>query len=151
VVYLHAQIGGKDNIMRHTTEIKLVNRRDAILFQEGYIKPKDVRQVIVKDALVDTGASNLSLPKRLIQQLGLTPVGKAKSITANGIVERTVYSEVEFTILERSRTIQVTDLPDNAPVLVGHIVMELLDLCLDIKRGLIYNPAHGNEWIEEQF
>jgi len=137
--------------MRHTTEIKLVNRRDAILFQEGYIKPKDVRQVIVKDALVDTGASNLSLPKRLIQQLGLTPVGKAKSITANGIVERTVYSEVEFTILERSRTIQVTDLPDNAPVLVGHIVMELLDLCLDIKRGLIYNPAHGNEWIEEQF
>jgi len=137
--------------MQHTTEIKLVNREDEILAQRGIIKPENVRQVIVKDALVDTGASNLSLPKRLIQQLGLTPVGKAKSITANGIVERTVYSEVEFTILERSRTIQVTDLPDNAPVLVGHIVMELLDLCLDIKRGLIYNPAHGNEWIEEQF
>ena len=137
--------------MRHTTEIKLVNRRDAILSQEDYIKPKDVRQIIVKDALVDTGASSLSLPKHLIQQLGLTPVGKAKSITATGIVERTVYSEVEFTILERSRTIQVTNLPDNAPVLVGHIVMELLDLCLDVKRGLIYNPAHGNEWVEEQF
>jgi len=137
--------------MRHTTEIKLVNRRDVILAQENYIKPEDIRQAIVKDALVDTGASNLSLPKRLIQQLGLTPVGKAKSITANGIVERTVYSEVEFTILERSRTIQVTDLPDNAPVLVGHIVMALLDLCLDVKRGLIYNPAYGNERIEEQF
>lgn len=137
--------------MRHTTEIKLVNRRDAILAQEDFIKPEDVRQAIVKDALVDSGASRLSLPKRLIQQLGLTPVGKAKSITANGIAERTVYSEVEFTILGRPGSIQVTDLPDDAPVLVGHIVMELLDLCLDVKRGLIYNPAHGNEWIEEQF
>ncbi len=137
--------------MRHTTEIKLVNREDAILAQKGYIKPEDVRQIIVKDALVDTGASRLSLPKRLIQQLGLTPVGKTKSMTANGVANRTVYSEVEFTILERPGSIQVTDLPDNAPVLVGHIVMELLDLCLDVKRGLIYNPAHGNEWIEEQF
>ena len=137
--------------MRHTTEIKLVNREDAILAREGYIKLEDVRQIMVKDALVDTGASRLSLPKRLIQQLGLTPVGKTKSMTANGVANRTVYSEVEFTILERPGSIQVTDLPDNAPVLVGHIVMELLDLCLDVKRGLIYNPAHGNEWIEEQF
>ncbi len=137
--------------MRHTTEIKLVNREDAILAREGYIKLEDVRQIMVKDALVDTGASRLSLPKRLIQQLGLTPVGKAKSMTANGLAERTIYSAVEFTILGRSGLLRVTDLPDNAPVLVGHIVMELLDLCLDVKRGLIYNPAHGNEWIEEQF
>ena len=137
--------------MRHTTEIKLVNREDAILAQRGFTKPEDVRQVIIKDALVDTGASRLSLPKRLIQQLGLTPVGKAKSMTANGIAKRTIYSAVEFTILGRSGLLRVTDLPDNAPVLVGHIVMELLDLCLDVKRGLIYNPAHGNEWIEEQF
>ncbi|MBM3241580.1 aspartyl protease [Candidatus Poribacteria bacterium] len=137
--------------MRHTAEIKLVNRKDVMLAEERYIKPEDVRQVIVEDALVDTGSSRLSLPKPLIQQLGLTPVGKTKSMTANGIVERTVYSEVEFTILGRTGSIQITDLPDSAPVLIGHIVMELLDLCLDINRGLIYNPAHGNEWIEEQF
>jgi len=137
--------------MRHTAEIKLVNRKDVMLAEERYIKPEDVRQVIVEDALVDTGSSRLSLPKPLIQQLGLTPVGKAKSMTANGIVERTVYSEVEFTILGRTEAMKVTDLPDSAPVLIGHIVMELLDLCLDINRGLIYNPAHGNEWIEEQF
>jgi predicted aspartyl protease len=122
-----------------------------MLAEEEFIKPEEVRQVVVKDALVDTGASRLSLPKPLIQQLGLTPVGKARSMTANGIVERTVYSEVEFTILGRTGSIQITDLPDSAPVLIGHIVMELLDLCLDINRGLIYNPAHGNEWIEEQF
>ena len=136
--------------MLYTTEIKLVNREDVILAERGFIKPEDVRQTIVREALVDTGASRLSLPRPLIQQLGLTPVGKAKSMTANGIVDRTVYSEVEFTVLGRTDSMKVTDLSDDAPVLVGHIVMELLDLCLDVKRGLIYNPAHGNEWIEYQ-
>ncbi|MBI1930413.1 retropepsin-like domain-containing protein [Candidatus Poribacteria bacterium] len=137
--------------MRYTTEIKLVNREDMIRAEDGVIRPEGVRQVIVKEALVDTGASRLSLPRSLIQQLGLTPVGKTRSKTANGEVDRTIYSEVEFTILGRADSMKVTDLPDDAPVLVGHLVMEHLDLCLDVKRGLIYNPAHGNEWIEEQY
>lgn len=136
--------------MKYTTEIKLVNLKDAVLAEAGVIKPEEVRQVIEKEALVDTGASRLSLPKSLIQQLGLTPIGKTKSRTANGIVERTIYSAVEFTVLERTDAMPVTDLSDDAPVLVGHLVMEHLDLCIDVKRGLIYNPAHGNEWIEDQ-
>ena len=136
--------------MEHTTEIKLVNLEDAMAARRGFIKPEDVHQVVVKEAIVDTGASRLSLPRSLIQQLGLTPVGKAKSRTTNGVVERTIYSTVEFTVLGRRGALEVTDLPDDVPVLVGHIVMELLDLCLDIKRGLIYNPAHDGEWIENQ-
>lgn len=28
--------------------------------------------------------------------------------------------------------------------------MELLDLCVDVTRGLTYNPAHDGKWIEEQ-
>ena len=122
-----------------------------MLAEDGFMKPEDVRSMVVKDALVDPGASRLSMPKSLIQQLGLTPVGKTKAMTANGIVDRTVYSEVEFTILDRTESIKVTDLPDSAPVLVGHMVMELLDLCLDTKQGVIYNPAHDGEWIEDQF
>ena len=47
-------------------------------------------------------------------------------------------------------TIEVADLPADLPVLVGHMILEYLDLCLDIKKGLIYNPAHGDEWIEDQ-
>jgi predicted aspartyl protease len=137
-------------MMEHTTEIKLVNLEDAMAVRRGFIKPEEVRQIIVKEAIVDTGASRLSLPQSLIQQLGLTPVGKAKSRTTNGVVERTIYSTVEFTVLGRRGALEVTDLPDDVPVLVGHIVMELLDLCLDIKRGLIYNPAHDGEWIESQ-
>ena len=54
----------------------------------GVITPEEVRRVTVEDALVDTGATRLSLPQPLIEQLGLTPFGKAKAYTSNGIVNR---------------------------------------------------------------
>ena len=136
--------------MRHTTEITLVNRADEILAERSIIERGEVRRLVVRDALIDTGATRLSLPRPLIRQLGLARAGNARSFTANGTVERTIYSEVRFTVLGRSGTLEVTDLPDDAPVLVGHMVMELLDLAVDIRRGLTYNPAHDGKWIEEQ-
>ena len=136
--------------MRHTTEIKLANLSDLFLVQVGAMEPEEVRRLTVEDALVDTGATRLCLPTSLIEQLGLRAIDKRTARTAAGIVERTIYSEVEYTLLERSSTIRVTDLPEGSPVLVGHMVLEELDLCVDMKRGLIYNPAHGDDWIEEQ-
>ena len=135
--------------MRHTTEIELANLEDVALANRGFIKPEEVRRVTVKDALVDTGATRLCLPEPIIEQLGLTPFGHAKARTATGIVDRTIYSEVRFTILEREGSLPVTDLPADAPVLIGHMVLEQLDLCVDIRKGLIYNPDHGDDWIEE--
>ena len=136
--------------MRHTTEIKLANLSDLFLVEAGVMEPEDVRRLTVENALVDTGATRLCLPTSLIEDLGLRPVDKRTARTATGIVERTVYSEVEYTLLERSSTIRVTDLPEGSPILIGHMVLEELDLCVDMKRGLIYNPAHGDDWIEEQ-
>ena len=136
--------------MKHTTKIKLANRKDQFLAEAGVIEPEDIRQVTIEDAIVDTGATGLSLPKPLIEQLGLTPVRSRRAQTTNGIVTRTVYSDVRYTVLEREGTIEVADLPSGIPVLVGHMVLEYLDLCLDIKKGLIYNPAHDDEWIEDQ-
>lgn len=136
--------------MKHTTRIEIANREDQFLAKAGIIKPEAIRQISIKDAVVDTGATGLSLPKPLIEQLGLTPVRSRRAQTTNGIVTRTVYSEVRYTVLEREGTIEVADLPADLPVLVGHMILEYLDLCLDIKKGLIYNPVHGDEWIEDQ-
>lgn len=136
--------------MRHTTEIKLANLSDLFLVQVGAMDPEDVRRLTVEDALVDTGATGLCLPTPLIERLGLTPIERRSARTAAGIVERTVYSEVEYTMLERTYSIRVTNLPEGSPVLVGHMLLEQLDLYVDMKRGLIYNPAHGDDWIEEQ-
>lgn len=137
--------------MRHTTRIELTNLADTVLAERGVIKGEDIRSVIVEDALVDTGATRLSLPQPIIDKLGLTPVSTAKARTSAGIVDRTIYSEVRFTLLEREGSLPVTDLPAGTPVLVGHMVLEQLDLCVDIRKGLIYNPDHGNDWIEEAY
>ena len=136
--------------MKHTTRIELVNREDQLLAKAGVIKPEEIRRVTVEDAIVDTGATRLSLPKPLIEQLGLTPIGATRARSTNGVVDRLIYSEVRFTVLERAGTLEITELPANIPVLVGHIVLEMLDLCVDIRKGLIYNPDHDDEWIEDQ-
>ena len=132
--------------MEHTTRIELENLKDLHLAEAGVINSEDVRRLTVEDVLVDTGATGLCLPKSLIEQLGLTPLRNIRVQTANGPAERTFYSEVKYTVLERSYSIQVTDLPEDAPVLVGHMILEALDLCVDIENGLIYNPAHDGEW-----
>ena len=137
--------------MKHTTKIELTNREDQLLAKMGIIKPESIRRVTVEDALVDTGATRLSLPTPLVEQLGLTPVGSTKATTTNGVVDRVIYSEVRFKLLEREGTIEVTNLPANAPVLVGHIVLEMLDLCVDIRKGLTYNPDHDDEWIDDAY
>ena len=132
--------------MEHTTRIELENLKDLHAVELGVLESEDVRKLTIEDALVDTGATGLCLPKSLVQQLGLTPIRQIRVQTANGTVERTIHSEVKYTVLERSHSIQVTDLPEDTPVLVGHMILEALDLCVDIRNGLIHNPAHGGVW-----
>ncbi|MDE0482549.1 MAG: retroviral-like aspartic protease family protein [Candidatus Poribacteria bacterium] len=133
--------------MEQTTRLKLANQDDLVAVRLGVMNPTDVRRLTVENALVDTGATGLCLPAPLINQLGLTPLRKIQAETANGIVTRTIYSEVEYTVLERSDSIRVTDLPDGMPVLLGHMILEALDLCVDMKKGLIHNPAHDGAWM----
>ncbi|RKU09973.1 aspartyl protease [Candidatus Poribacteria bacterium] len=133
--------------MEQTTRLKLANQNDLVAVRLGVMNPADVRRLTVEDALVDTGATGLCLPIPLINQLGLTPLRKTQAETANGIVTRTIYSEVEYTVLERSDIIRITDLPAGMPVLLGHMILEALDLCVDMKKGLIYNPAHDGAWM----
>ena len=106
--------------MEQTTQVKLANQSDLILVRADVMKSEDVRRLTVEEALVDTGATGLCLPTPLIKQLGLTPLRRVQAETANGMVERVTYSEVEYTVLQRSDSIRVTDLPPDMPVLLGH-------------------------------
>lgn len=85
--------------MKHTTQIELANRKDQILAKAGVIKPEDIRRVVINDAVVDTGATGLALPKLIIEKLGLTPVRSRSAQTTNGTVTCTVYSDVEYSVL----------------------------------------------------
>jgi predicted aspartyl protease len=137
---------------RVLTEVKLENLKDLWEVEKGLRKEADVRRVVVLDALVDTGASTLSLPSSLIKQLGLQHVSKRRIRTAIGSAEVSLFDSVKFTIQGRDAKLDVMEVPDDVPVLVGQLPLEMLDFVVDpSSRRLIGNPAHNGEWIMELY
>ena len=98
----------------------------------------------MNDALVDTGATILSMPKSVIQQLGLELIRTRTAVTTAGTVTIKVHGTVRLTMEGRDCPTDVTEVPDECPVLIGQIPLELLDFVVDMQgRRLIGNPAHG--------
>ena len=135
---------------RVLTEVTIENVKDLYAVELGIIMPDQIRKIVVADALVDTGATLLSVPTRLIQQLGLTKVGMKRVTASSGQTEAGIYEAVRLTIQGRSCTMDVMEVPDTVPVLIGQIPLEHLDFVVDLRnRKLIGNPAHGGEHVYE--
>ncbi len=112
----------------------------------------EVRTITVDDALVDTGAILLSLPTRLIAQLGLRQARLRTARTPAGTMTFKVYFPVRLTVNGRECTTEVCEVPDACPVLIGQIPLEMLDFLVDpVAQRLIGNPAHGGEQMIELF
>jgi predicted aspartyl protease len=129
---------------RVLTEAKIENLEDLWAAKRGLMTPDKVREVTVSDALVDTGATLLSMPTKLIAQLGLEKTGSKRVTSSVGVAEAAMYEAVRLTIQGRSCTMDVMEVPDSVPVLIGQIPLEHLDFVVDLRsRTLIGNPAHG--------
>ena len=85
----------------------------------------------MSDALVDTGATTLSMPRSLIDQLGLTPLRSRTARTTAGLATFKVYGAVRLTVEGRECTIDVAEVPEDCPVLIGQVPLELLDFVVD--------------------
>jgi predicted aspartyl protease len=96
------------------------------------------------EALVDTGAGRLYLKSSVINQLGLRRVRDITSRTmADLSVPRRVFSNVDLEIQGRSTSVEVVEVPDTLPNVVGQVPLELLDFVVDLRnRRLIPNPEH---------
>ena len=117
---------------------------DVYRVHRGEIGAPQVRRIEVTDALVDTGATTLSLPGRFIAQLGLIPIRTRRAVTTAGIRDVPTYGAVKLTVQGRDCTCDVTEVDDACPVLIGQVPLELLDFVVDPGRQqLIGNPAHG--------
>jgi clan AA aspartic protease len=137
---------------RVTVAAKIENLGDLFMAKKGLLPTDQVRCLEVSDALVDTGATGLSMPKSLIQQLGLDPVRSRTAVTCAGTVTVQVYGTAKLTIQERECPTDVTELPDECPVLIGQIPLEAMDFVVDPKnRRVIGNPAHGGEHVIELY
>src|SRR5437016_1842181 len=137
---------------RVLTEATIENLEDLWAAKRGLMTADQVRAINVSDALVDTGATLLSLPTRLIQQLGLTKTGSKRVVSSIGLGQSDVYDAVRLTIQGRTCTMDVMEVPDGVPVLIGQLPLEHLDLVVDLRsRQLIGNPAHGGEHMYELY
>jgi predicted aspartyl protease len=137
---------------RVLTEATIENLEDLWAAKRGLIPLGAVRRVVIPDALVDTGATLLSLPRKLIAQLGLAQTATKRVTSSVGAGEANLYEAVRLTILGRTCTMDVMELPNDVPVLIGQLPLEHLDLVVDLRsRSLIGNPAHGGEHVYELY
>lgn len=123
---------------------------DLYRVHRGELPADQARRLEVVEALVDTGATSLSLPHRFVEQLGLLPLRSRRAVTTAGVRDVPVFGAVRLTVLGRDCICDVTEVDDACPVLIGQVPLKLMDLVVDPGgRQLIGNPAHGGEHMIE--
>ena len=126
---------------RVVIEARVENLKDLWDVEPG-ARYNRARVAEVKDALVDTGATLLSMPTRLIHLLGLKKSGMKRITSSVGAAEAAMYEAVRLTIQGRQCTMDVMEVPNEVPALIGQIPLEHLDFVIDPRnRSLIGNPA----------
>jgi predicted aspartyl protease len=129
-------------------KVKVENIGDSLLAQTGQLASDKIRSLEVEDAVVDTGAKLLSLPTLLIRQLGLERFETRQARTSAGLVPCEIYRAVWLTVQGRRCTVDVAEVNDDCPVLIGYVPLELLDFVVDpVQRQLVGNPQHGGQQI----
>jgi predicted aspartyl protease len=140
------------NMGKVTVSARIENLEDLYSADKNRLSPDQVRRVEVSDALVDTGATMLSMPKRLIAELGLKRFRTRSARTTTGVSEFGVFGTVQLTVQGRDCRVDVAEVPDDCPVLIGQVPLELLDFVVDpMARRLTGNPEHGGEHMIDLF
>ena len=129
------------------TTITVTNRIDRVMAERGFISPEEVRSVILDNVVVDTGATLLSLPARIISQLGLIQVGERDVETSAGIKKGRFFADAQIIVEGREGRFDCLELPEGvSAVLLGVIPMEELGLEPDLKnRRLRVLPMNNQQ------
>ncbi len=122
-------------------DIELIRSDDLALFDEGYIQEDQIRRYIVR-ALVDSGASMLTIPESIKNQLRLRKLDDQQAELADGsIINVEVVGPVEIRFENRMAIVSALVIPGEAEVLLGAIPMQAMDVLIDPKQErLIVNP-----------
>jgi clan AA aspartic protease len=116
-----------------TTTLVITNRLDQGLATREVIPTDSVRSVTLDNVLVDTGATTLCLPSRVIAQLGLELLKEVDVETANGIGKARIFQDAKVSLLGREGTFECLEIPGGGAPLLGVIPLEALGIELDLK------------------
>jgi predicted aspartyl protease len=131
---------------------KIENVFDLYEVSRGQIADDRVRRIEVVDAIVDTGATLLGMPKRLIEQLGIEQIRTGRARTTMGLSTFGIFGPVRLTIQDRACSVDVSEVAADCPVLIGYVPLELLDFVVNPKgQSLIGNPEHGGKFMFDMF
>ena len=119
----------------------LSNNQDLTRLADGRIVVDQVRQQ-EQELIVDTGARAVGLPLSIIERLGLPPTRKVTVTLSDGSrQERQLYGELRVQVGDRDDVFSCVAKPEGAPLLLGQLVLEALDLVVDCgQQRLIPNP-----------
>jgi len=117
--------------------LTIVNRADQIRAEDGTISPEEIRSIVLKDVLVDTGATTLCLPKNAIAQLGLKLLKEVDVATAMGIGKARIFRDATLSIFDREGTFECLELPGGNDALLGVIPLEALGLEIDLQNQIL--------------
>ena len=114
---------------------------DLALVQRSPSSHQAVRSLEVS-ALVDSGASMLSIPQSVCDRLGLAITGEGDVELADGsVVQFDIVGPVEVRYQNRRTIVEALVIPNETEVLLGTIPMEGMDVLIDpTQHRLIVNP-----------
>ena len=123
------------------TKAWLRNNQDLTRLADGRIAAEQVRQQ-EQELIVDAGGRVVGLPLSIIEQLGLPATRKVTVTLSDGSrQERQLYGELRVQVGDRDDVFSCVAKPEGAPLLLGQIVLEALDLVVDCgQQRLIPNP-----------
>jgi clan AA aspartic protease len=124
-------------------DLTLRNLEDVTLAKEGFMKPENIRSVIVT-AIVDTGAYSLMIDEQTEQKLGLGKTGEQRIRIANE--ERVVCpvtTPVEINWKNRQSVMRVITVPGLPQTLLGLLPLEEMDLIVHPNKHELVG-AHGD-------
>jgi len=116
-----------------TTTLTITNHADEVRLRDGTISPEQVRSVELTNVLVDTGATNLCLPLKTVEQLGLTPLREVGLTLATGFARANLYEDAKISLLGRSGTFECIALPDSDHGLLGVVPLEAMGIEPDLQ------------------
>jgi predicted aspartyl protease len=116
---------------RFHVEFEVSNLRDVYLAEQGTIGPDQIRRVRLR-GLVDSGASRLVLPKKVVESLGMKPSGTVTVRYADGRrAVRPTVQDIQVNLLGRRSVFDATVEPKRKTALIGALILEALDFLVD--------------------